>query len=401
MTDFSSLWAIEMLIAAFAGGAFGAAVGALPAFIFTGFMVIAGEAANVAGRYIAAAGPGKAGQLGAVGITGTIAFGPVFSPAISFAAGTAAAAYAAKRGYMETGFDFHEAKNIAFAQGTKPDVLVVGGLFGILGYWFVQLSTIFGMPYDPIAMGVVLSAVAHRLVFGYSIIGNAKKGILNMSPFESEDRRIIGEPAVDGGESDAGGSPETDGGTVGSRFLVEPWLPHQYKWANVATLGLVVGNTGRVHGLRDGKSVPRLRYQRGQPRLPELRRRADARYPPYGSPGEHRRAGARPGEHERLDGLTGRNSGPNPAPDGARCRSGVRRHLRPVRRGVPARLLLPRRHAHGPARREHRLRHFRRRDSRRARRLPAERVGRVARDVIDLERPRRLFDFPVFPIGSA
>ncbi|MCO8254329.1 hypothetical protein NKF26_10995 [Haladaptatus sp. AB618] len=244
MAELSSLWAIEMLIAAFAGGAFGAAVGALPAFIFTGFMVIAGEAANVVGRYVAATGPGKAGELGALGITGAIAFGPVFSPAISFAAGTAAAAYAAKRGYMETGFDFHEAKNIAFAQGTKPDVLVVGGLFGILGYWFVQLSTIYSMPYDPIAMGVVLSAVAHRLVFGYSIIGNAKKGLLNMSPFESEDRRIIGEPAVDGGESDAGGSPETDGGTVENRFLVEPWLPHQYKWANVATLGLVVGILG-------------------------------------------------------------------------------------------------------------------------------------------------------------
>ncbi len=153
---------------------------------------------------------------------------------------------------METGFDFHEAKNIAFAQGTKPDVLIVGGLFGILGYWFVQLSTIFGMPYDPIAMGVVLSAVAHRLVFGYSIIGNAKKGILNMSPFESEDRRIIGEPAVDGGESDTGGSPETDGGTVASRFLVEPWLPHQYKWANVATLGLVVGILGAYTAYETG-----------------------------------------------------------------------------------------------------------------------------------------------------
>ncbi len=139
MANLESLWAIEMLIAAFAGGAFGAAVGALPAFIFTGFMVIAGEAANIVGRYFAAAGPGKASELGAVGITGSIAFGPVFSPAISFAAGAAAAAYAAKRGYMETGFDFHEAKNIAFAQGTKPDVLVVGGVFGIFGYWFTPV----------------------------------------------------------------------------------------------------------------------------------------------------------------------------------------------------------------------------------------------------------------------
>lgn len=239
MANLSSLFAIEMLVAAFAGGAFGAAVGALPAFIFTGFMVIAGEAANIAGRYIAAAGPGKADQLGAVGITGSIAFGPVFSPAISFAAGAAAAAYAAKRGYMDTGFDFHEAKNIAFAQGTKPDVLIVGGVFGIFGYWFTQLSSIYSMPYDPIAMGVFLSAVLHRLAFGYSIIGDAKRGLLNMSPFESEERRIIGEAAA----ADVGAA-ETDGGTARGRFLVEPWLPHQYKWANVATLGLVVGILG-------------------------------------------------------------------------------------------------------------------------------------------------------------
>ncbi|WP_435154315.1 hypothetical protein [Haladaptatus sp. DFWS20] len=228
MADLSALFTVEMLIAAFAGGAFGAAVGALPAFIFTGFMVIAGESANLAGEAIAEAGGVSANQLGAVGITGSIAFGPVFSPAISFAGGAAAAAYAAKKGYMETGFDFHEAKNIAFAQGTKPDVLAVGGLFGILGYWFTELSVAFAMPYDPIAMGVVLSAVAHRLVFGYDIIGGANRGLLNMKPFESEERRVIGDAV-------------TDGGTVQGRFIVEPWLPHQYRWANVVTIGAVVG----------------------------------------------------------------------------------------------------------------------------------------------------------------
>ncbi|SIR17428.1 hypothetical protein SAMN05421858_1692 [Haladaptatus litoreus] len=240
MADLSALFAIEMIIAAFAGGAFGAAVGALPAFIFTGFMVIAGESANLASEAVAEAGGVSASELGAVGITGSIAFGPVFSPAISFAGGAAAAAYAAKRGYMDTGFDFHEAKNIAFAQGTKPDVLAVGGLFGVLGYWFTELSVAFAMPYDPIAMGVVLSAVAHRLVFGYSIVGGAKRGLLNMKPFESEERRVLGETAVDGGGT-ADGGEATDGGVAQGRFLVEPWLPHQYKWVNVATLGVVVG----------------------------------------------------------------------------------------------------------------------------------------------------------------
>ncbi|UPV74276.1 hypothetical protein M0R89_17275 [Halorussus limi] len=253
------LWAVEMLVAAFAGGAFGAALGALPAFIFTGFMVIAGEAANVIGKTVAGASDaGASSELAAVGITGAIAFGPVFSPAISFAGGAAAAAYAAKKGYMDTDFDFHEAKNIAFAQGTKPDVLAVGGAFGIVGYWLTVASSTLGMPYDPIAMGVVLSAVIHRIVFGYDIIGDTSGGILDMSPFEDGDRRVIGEaatadadgdggrePAADGGEpsddSRPSSEPRSDGGTAEGRFVVEPWLPHQYKWANVATLGVVVG----------------------------------------------------------------------------------------------------------------------------------------------------------------
>ncbi|WP_137287495.1 hypothetical protein [Halorussus salinisoli] len=236
----SDLWALEMLLAAFAGGAFGAALGALPAFIFTGFMVIAGEAANVIGKTVAGASDaGAANELAAVGITGSIAFGPVFSPAISFAGGAAAAAYAAKKGYMESGFDYHNAKDIAFAQGTKPDVLAVGGAFGVVGYWLTVASSTAGMPYDPIAMGVVLSAIVHRLVFGYDIIGDTSGGILNMKPFEDGDRRIIGEAAA--ADGDGSGEPAADGGTAEGRFVVEPWLPHQYKWANVAVLGLVVG----------------------------------------------------------------------------------------------------------------------------------------------------------------
>ncbi|GAA0231189.1 hypothetical protein [Haladaptatus pallidirubidus] len=242
MADLSPLFAVEMLIAAFAGGAFGAALGALPAFIFTGFMVIAGESANIIGKAVAGASQsGPAGELAAVGITGSIAFGAPFSPAISFAGGAAAAAYAAKRGYMESGFDYHNAKDIAFAQGTKPDVLAVGGLFGIIGYWLTELSAAFAMPYDPIAMGVVLSAIIHRLVFGYDIIGDTGKGLLNMKPFEDGSRRIIGEAATEDGETTPD-EPVADGGaTAQGRFVVEPWLPHQYKWANVATIGLVVG----------------------------------------------------------------------------------------------------------------------------------------------------------------
>lgn len=218
MAEFSELWMVGMLIAAFAGGAFGAAIGALPAFVFTGFLVMLGEGVRIlSGDYSGLMGL-DADTLSSAAITGQVGFGPVFGPHISFAAGAAASAYSAKKGYMDTGFPYHEAKNIAYAQGPKPDVLLVGGLFGILGYWIATLSAIFSLPWDSIAIAVVLSAFAHRIIFKYPIIGNAKKGLTNMSPFESGEKR--------------GKEP---------RLLVEPWLGHQYKWGDVTILGAIVG----------------------------------------------------------------------------------------------------------------------------------------------------------------
>jgi len=239
---------IPLILAAFAGGAFGAALGALPAFIFTGFMVVAGEAGNLVAGELAESGAIE--EAVGTGITGSVAFGPVFGPHVAFAGGAAAAAYASKKGYMQSGFDYHNAKDIAFALGTKPDVLIVGGAFGILGMLIRQVSAGFGMPWDPIAMGVVLSALFHRLILGYSLIGEARKGLLNMTPFENEEMRTA--TVADGGGA---GSPEsaTDGGAVqADRLLVEPWLPHQYKWGNVAVLGLVTGILGGYTALRTG-----------------------------------------------------------------------------------------------------------------------------------------------------
>lgn len=231
MAEFSELWLLGMLLAAFAGGAFGSVIGALPAFVFTGFLVMAGEtAAILSGDFLGLMNMGAA-DLQSDAITGQLAFGPLFGPHISFAAGAAASAYAAKKGYMNTGHPYHEAKNIAYAQGPKPDVIFVGGLFGIIGYWITTLSVAFSLPWDPIALGVVLSAVIHRAVFGYLIIGKAKKGFLNMKPFEQEERR-----GVDADEAEEQSKPDTK-----VRLLVEPWLPHQYKWADVTGLGFVVG----------------------------------------------------------------------------------------------------------------------------------------------------------------
>jgi len=224
------------LIAAFGGGAFGAAIGALPAFCFTGFAVIAGEAANA----IELVGAGSGAELGASGLTGLVGFGPVFGPHIAFAGGAAAAAYAAKQDgamYEPGDGDYHLGKDIAYALGTRPDVLAVGGAFGIFG----AISNILlgslvasAVAFDTIAATVFISALLHRVVFGYSVFGKPRgDGYFDMTPFENEEMRT----ATDGGEV------ATDGGAA-QRLAVEPWLPHQYTWGNVAMIGLVAGLLG-------------------------------------------------------------------------------------------------------------------------------------------------------------
>jgi hypothetical protein len=194
-------------IASFAGGAFGAAIGALPAFIFTGFMVIAGQATASLGLD----GAGEGASLTASGFTGYLGFGPVFGPHISFAAGAAAAAYAAKKGYIDDG------KNILWAAGTNNlDVLLVGGIFGILGLVGTGLGRTVGIPTDNIALMVFVSALIHRVAFGYSVIGEVTgDGLFDIGPWERD-------------EDEAPGI----------------WLPWQYQWSGVTFLGIIGGILG-------------------------------------------------------------------------------------------------------------------------------------------------------------
>jgi len=197
---------LGMIVSAFAGGAFGAAIGALPAFAFTGVLVIAGEVVAIS----------AGGETPTADITGAIAFGPIFGPHVSFGGGAAAAAYAVKRGYIEPDFVYHPAKYITSGLGTRLDILAVGGLFGVFGHLSMAGSELLSIPWDPVAFGVVISALAHRIAFGYTIIGSPQGGWFDMSPFER----------------------------AGAESGVEPWLPHQYRWSRVAGLGIVVGIVG-------------------------------------------------------------------------------------------------------------------------------------------------------------
>jgi hypothetical protein len=235
---------ILLLITALAGGAFGAAIGALPAFIFTGFVVFLGEGVAILQRQVGATEAIPAGEL-AAGITGVIGFGAITGPHIAFAGGVAASAYAGKKYPDMNPADagYHFGKDITYAFGTKPDILAVGAVFGVVGVLINRVAggliAIAGVPVtDTIALTVVLSAFLARVAFGYPLVGNPfGDGLLDMSPFERDEPH----PKADGGADEHAGRPAT-----------EPWLPHQYKWSGVTAIGLVGGILGGYIWIQTG-----------------------------------------------------------------------------------------------------------------------------------------------------
>lgn len=155
---------ILYLVASIGGGIVGAAVGGLPIFILCGVAAVVGA--------------GLAAATGDGNFMGLVAFGPVLGPQISFAAGAAAAAYAAKRGKLASGRDIASA-----LLGLKsPDVILVGAAFGALGYllWWAlaNLPMIGGIgATNPIALSIVINAIIARLLFCKTgIFGKVRKG---------------------------------------------------------------------------------------------------------------------------------------------------------------------------------------------------------------------------------
>ncbi len=181
-------------------------------------MVIVGELYKLGARTVGV-------ETLPVDITGSMAFGIVLDPHVAFGGGAAALAYASKRGYLDTEFEYHQAKEVTRGLGSRPDVLAVGGAFGIIWYWTEKTAATVGVPVDPVALGVVVSALAHRLAFGYSLIGAEPNRWFDMTPYERA--TADGEAMADGG-----------GNTV------EPWLPYQYRWSHVLSLGVLVGVLG-------------------------------------------------------------------------------------------------------------------------------------------------------------
>lgn len=165
MTDISTI-----LIVSFAAGVFGAALGALPVFILCGLFGIVGAAVKVCG----------AGDV----FTNMLTWGLFLGPQTSFAGGFAAAAYAAKRGYIPSGRDICS----GLMGLNKTDVLLVGGVFGVIGQLlmrlFDQVPDINGIAWtNTLALSVVGSAFLARIVFcREGIMGRVKPGMNRWRP---------------------------------------------------------------------------------------------------------------------------------------------------------------------------------------------------------------------------
>lgn len=143
---------IIMLITAFGGGILGAAIGGVPAFVFTGLTVIAAVLA------------GDAGQP----VLNMLCFGPIFGPHVAFGGAVAATAYARKCGFVKDG------QNLSFPLfGTgSARVLLVGGIFGVINFviQFIYSKLLGGIVFgfegwtDTVALTVFTSGVLVRLL---------------------------------------------------------------------------------------------------------------------------------------------------------------------------------------------------------------------------------------------
>ncbi|MCT1459603.1 hypothetical protein M3G03_08640 [Aestuariimicrobium sp. p3-SID1156] len=201
------------LLAAAAGGFVGAAIGANFAFALTGFCVLFAWGITTTGLdAVMGIDPGVAFNY--------IAFGPFMGPHITFAAGAAAAAYAANKRYIESGKD----ATSPLAGLGRPDVLLIGSAFGVLGYLIqIGISKLpwFGAHTDSVALTVLLSAIIARLLFGNTAEGKA-------SLFNTERLRT---------------APKERGGFMGKWDASDDyrWLPYQETPAQFSAIGIFFG----------------------------------------------------------------------------------------------------------------------------------------------------------------
>lgn len=141
----------------FLGGCIGAMVGGNPAFIIVGIIGVVFLAMGNA--------PGAALLQSTVEYT-------LFTPCICFAGNVAALAYAANIRKHEgiNGMDLNKA--LGFTRDFS--VLMVGGIFGLLGFLNLNLAMYLKLPLDAGVLTVIMSGVLVRLLFGHAKFINPK-----------------------------------------------------------------------------------------------------------------------------------------------------------------------------------------------------------------------------------
>lgn len=152
---------VYAVLAAFGGGVIGAVFGALPMFIMAGFIGFIGVAMQLSG----------ASDVLLNTFVGNVIFGPLTGPHIAFAGGAAAAAFAAHRvGSIDVGSDILTPLFIT----KNASVMMIGGCFGIIGYFAHYGLVEAGYPANPIATSVIISGIIARALFGHKGLATRK-----------------------------------------------------------------------------------------------------------------------------------------------------------------------------------------------------------------------------------
>lgn len=160
------------LALAFCGGAFGAAVGGLCAFVFCGVGALISSAFMLSGH------AEVAGWTDA-----WVTWGPLLGAQTSFVGGGWAAVYAQHHAGFYNGRDICK----PLAPLNRPDVLAVGGLGGVCGalmtwlFWLQPSYTVNGQALassNSVACGVAAAAIIGRLIYGKTgLFGKVPAGV--------------------------------------------------------------------------------------------------------------------------------------------------------------------------------------------------------------------------------
>ena len=158
------------VIVAFASGVVGSALGAVGAVVMTAVMALVGLVGNICGSDI--------------NLVNEIAFGMFLGPQVSFGPACCAAAYAKRRGYLESSKDIFT----PLISLNHHDTLLVGGAFAVLG-WYVNtgISALIPGKIDSVALTVMVISIIAKVMFGgdglRAAVGRVPKGAKRYSLF--------------------------------------------------------------------------------------------------------------------------------------------------------------------------------------------------------------------------